>query len=48
LKPGETVVTDGQMRVMPGGKVEVKKPEEKGQTATKTPATTSGSTPEKP
>jgi multidrug efflux system membrane fusion protein len=29
LKPGETVVTDGQMRVMPGGKVEVKKPGEK-------------------
>ena len=28
LKPGETVVTDGQMRVMPGGKVEVKKPGE--------------------
>jgi multidrug efflux system membrane fusion protein len=30
LKPGEIVVTDGQMRVMPGGKVEVKKPGEKG------------------
>jgi len=34
LKPGETVVTDGHMRVMPGGKVEVKKPGDgKGQAA---------------
>lgn len=32
LKPGEIVVTDGQMRVMPGGKVDVKKAGEKGQT----------------
>jgi multidrug efflux system membrane fusion protein len=37
LKPGETVVTDGQMRVMPGGKVEVKKPGDAGKTI---PATT--------
>jgi membrane fusion protein, multidrug efflux system len=29
LKPGETVITDGQMRVVPGGKVQVKKPGEK-------------------
>jgi multidrug efflux system membrane fusion protein len=27
LKPGEQVVIDGQMRVIPGGKVEIKQPE---------------------
>ena len=42
LKPGETVVTDGQMRVMPGGKVDVKKPGEKAQT----PAPTGAATPD--
>jgi multidrug efflux system membrane fusion protein len=42
LKPGETVVTDGQMRVMPGGKVEVKKPGEKGQTPATGTATAGG------
>ena len=42
LKPGETVVTDGQMRVMPGGKVEVKKPgDAKGQSVAPTTAPTS-------
>jgi multidrug efflux pump subunit AcrA (membrane-fusion protein) len=30
LKPGETVVTDGQLRLVPGAKVDVKRvPEEK-------------------
>ncbi len=27
LQPGETVVTDGQLRLLPGAKVEIKKPE---------------------
>ncbi len=30
LQPGEQVVIDGQMRVVPGGKVEIKKPEKPG------------------
>jgi len=30
LKPGEQVVIDGQMRVVPGGKVEIKPPEKPG------------------
>ena len=30
LKPGEQVVIDGQMRVVPGGKVEIKQPEMPG------------------
>lgn len=30
LKPGEQVVIDGQMRVVPGGKVEIKQPEKPG------------------
>jgi len=31
LKPGEQVVIDGQMRVVPGGKVEIKKADKPGQ-----------------
>jgi multidrug efflux system membrane fusion protein len=27
LQPGEQVVIDGQMRVVPGGKVEIKQPD---------------------
>ena len=30
LQPGEQVVIDGQMRVIPGGKVEIKQPEKQG------------------
>lgn len=30
LQPGEQVVVDGQMRVIPGGKVEIKQPEKPG------------------
>jgi multidrug efflux system membrane fusion protein len=30
LKPGEQVVVDGQMRVVPGGQVEVKQPDKPG------------------
>jgi multidrug efflux system membrane fusion protein len=40
LAPGETVVTDGQMRLMPGAKVEVKQPGQGG--GTKVPAAASG------
>lgn len=39
LKAGEQVVVDGQMRVVPGGKVEIKKPEE---AAPSTPAAKPG------
>jgi len=40
LAPGESVVTDGQMRLMPGAKVEVKQPGQGG--GTKVPAAASG------
>jgi len=30
IQPGEQVVIDGQMRVVPGGKVEVKSPDKAG------------------
>lgn len=33
LQPGEQVVIDGQMRVVPGGKVEIKQPERQGTAA---------------
>lgn len=33
LQPGEQVVIDGQMRIIPGGKVEVKQPEKPGSTS---------------
>jgi membrane fusion protein, multidrug efflux system len=43
LLPGEQVVIDGQMRVVPGGKVEIRQPDQPGATKPVTPAT-----PEKP
>jgi multidrug efflux system membrane fusion protein len=33
LRPGEQVVIDGQMRVVPGGKVEIKQPDKAAATA---------------
>lgn len=34
VKPGDTVVTDGQLRLVPGAKVNIKKPESSGLTST--------------
>jgi len=38
LKPGEQVVIDGQMRVVPGGKVEIKQPDKPGEAKPAAPA----------
>ena len=38
IQPGETVVTDGQMRLMPGAKVEVRKSAKEGTAQTPAPA----------
>jgi multidrug efflux system membrane fusion protein len=38
LQPGEQVVIDGQMRVVPGGKVEIKQPDKPGATKPAAPA----------
>lgn len=43
LQPGEQVIIDGQMRVIPGGKVEIKQPEKPG-----APKPVASATPAKP
>jgi multidrug efflux system membrane fusion protein len=38
VQPGEQVVIDGQMRVVPGGKVEIRQPEKPGAAKEAAPA----------